>query len=283
MYFGIDVPNYGTYSDPHLLLELAGETEAAGWDGFFIWDHLVRFEDKRIPMADPWIVLAAIAASTERIRLGPMITPLARRRPWKLARETVTLDRLSNGRLILGVGLGARSKIEFAAFGDEGDPKVRAAMLDEGLEVLNGLWSGEPFSYDGEQYQIEEMQFRPGPAQSPRIPIWVAGTWPKKRPFRRAARWDGVFPLGAGQGFLDMMTPDDMRDATAYVREHRSNDAPFDIVHSGITPGQNAAEDVEIVAPYVEVGVTWWLENITPTRGSLEKMRERIRRGPPNI
>lgn len=283
MYFGIDVPNHGSYSDPRLLIELAGEAEKAGWDGFFIWDHLVRWNDSHIPVTDPWIVLAAIAVSTERIRLGPMITPLARRRPWKVARETVTLDHISAGRLILGIGLGSRSTAEFKAFGDEGNPKARAAMLDEGLEVLVGLWSGEAFSYRGKYYQIEETQFRPPPVQSPRIPIWVAGTWPNKRPFRRAARWDGVFPLGVGQGQLDMVTPDVMTQVAAYVMQHRTGDAPFDIVHSGITPGVSKTEDAQIVAPYAALGVTWWLENIHPERGSLQKMRQRVRFGPPKL
>lgn len=281
MNFGIDVPNHSAYGDPGLLIELACEAEDAGWDGFFIWDHLVRWNDRRIPVADPWIVLAAIAVNTARIRLGPMITPLARRRPWKLARETVTLDHLSAGRLILGVGLGARSNAEFKAFGDEGHPKVRAAMLDEGLEVLTGLWRGEAFSYQGEYYQIEETQFRPPPVQSPRIPIWVAGTWPNKRPFRRAARWDGVFPLGAGQSHLEMMAPDEMKEVAAYVMQHRTGDVPIDIVHSGITPGRKRSEDAEIVMPYAALGVTWWLENINPERGSFRKMRERVRFGPP--
>jgi alkanesulfonate monooxygenase SsuD/methylene tetrahydromethanopterin reductase-like flavin-dependent oxidoreductase (luciferase family) len=283
MNFGIDVPNHNAYSDPRLLVQLACEAEAAGWDGFFVWDHLVRWNDRRIPLADPWIALAAIAVKTERICLGPMVTPLTRRRPWKLARETVTLDHLSAGRLVLGIGLGARSDAEFKAFGDEGDPKVRAAMLDEGLAVLAGLWSGETFSYRGEYYQIEETQFRPGPVQFPRIPIWVAGTWPNKRPFRRAARWDGVFPLGVGQGQLDMVTPNVMTEIATYVMEHRTDDAPFDIVHSGITPGDSATEDAQIVAPYAALGVTWWLENINPERGSFQKMRRRVRSGPPKI
>ncbi len=283
MNFGIDVPNHSAYSDPRLLIDLACEAEAAGWDGFFIWDHLVRWNDRRIPVVDSWITLAAIAVKTERIRLGPMITPLSRRRPWKLARETVTLDHLSAGRLILGIGLGARSNAEFGAFGDEGDPKVRAAMLDEGLEVLTGLWTGEAFNYRGKYYQIEETQFRPVPAQSPRIPIWVAGTWPNKRPFRRAARWDGVFPLGVGQSHLGMMTPDVMKEVAAYVKEQRTDDAPFDIVHSGITPGESKTEDAQIVAPYAALGVTWWLENINPERGSFQKMRHRVRFGPPKI
>ena len=283
MNFGIDVPNHGDYSDPGLLVELACEAEAAGWDGFFIWDHLVRWNDRRIPVVDPWIALAAIAVKTEHIRLGPMVTPLARRRPWKVARETVTLDRLSGGRLILGIGLGSRSSAEFKAFGDEGDPKARGAMLDEALEVLAGLWGGEAFSYRGKHYQIEETQFRPGPVQSPRIPIWVAGTWPNKRPFRRAARWDGAFPLGVGQSHVGMMTPGEIKAVIAYVLEQRTDDAPFDIVHSGITPGESMDQDAEIVAPYAALEVTWWLENINPERSSLHTMRHRIRFGPPKI
>jgi len=283
MRFGIDVPNHGPYSDPRLLAELAREAEAAGWDGFFIWDHLVRWNDRRLPVADPWVALAAMASTTERIRLGPMVTPLARRRPWKLARETVTLDHLSGGRLILGVGLGARSEAEFEAFGDEGNPVQRATMLDEGLEVLTGLWSGQPFGYYGIHYQIQETQFVPPPVQSPRIPIWVAGTWPRKRPFRRAANWDGAFPLGAGRSHLDMMTPDEIRQVVAYVKQQRTSPSPFDIVHAGLTPGENTSQDAETVLAYAEAGVTWWLENITPQRGPLETMRERIRSGPPRI
>lgn len=281
MKFAIDVPNHGPYSDPHLLLELAGEAEAAGWDGFFIWDHLVRWNDPSLPLVDPWVALAAIAARTERIRLGPMVTPLARRRPWKVARETVSLDHLSGGRLILGVGLGSRDQAEFTAFGDVGDRKVRAEMLDEGLDILAGLWQGRPFQYQGRRYRLEETLFWPPPVQSPRIPIWVAGTWPNKPPFRRAARWDGVFVQRAGQSQTEMMSPDEIREVRAYIGQFRQTGVPFDIAHAGLLPGRSAAEDAGIAAAYASAGVTWWLEHITPNRGPLEAMQARIRQGPP--
>ena len=283
MKFAIDVPNHAEYSDPHLLVELAVDAEKAGWDGFFIWDHLLKYQDYRIPVADPWIVLSAIALKTERLSIGPMVTPLARRRPWKVARETVTLDHLSGGRLILGVGLGARSRAEFGVFGDEGDPKIRGAMLDEGLEVLSSLWKGEPFVHQGEYYQVEETLFMPQPLQSPRIPIWVAGTWPNKKPFLRSVGWDGAFPLWMGQGHSDMMPVDQMRAVIDYIETCRVDDRAFDIVHLGITPGVDRVEDAKVVKPYQQVGVTWWLENLNPTRGSLEEMRRRIIMGPARV
>lgn len=281
MKFAIDVPNHGPYGDPNLLLELAGEAEAAGWDGFFMWDHLVRRTDPRLPLVDPWVALAAIAARTERIRLGPMVTPLARRRPWKVARETASLDHLSGGRLILGVGLGSADQAEFAAFGDAGERKVRAEMLDEGLDILAGLWQGQPFQYQGRHYRLQETLFLPPPVQSPRIPIWVAGTWPNRPPFRRAARWDGVFVQRAGQSQTEMMSPDEIREARAYIGQFRQAETPFDIAHAGLLPGHSPAEDAAIAASYAAAGVTWWLENITPDRGPLAAMKARIRQGPP--
>lgn len=281
MYFGIDVPNHGPYGDPNLLLELAVEAEAAGWNGFFIWDHLVREEDLRFPVADSWMALAAIATHTQRVRLGPMVTPLARRRPWKVARETVSLDHLSGGRLILGVGLGAHDQAEFTTFGDAGDRKKRAELLDESLEIVTGLWRGEPFEYQGQHYQIQPTQFLPPPLQSPRIPIWLAGGWPNRRPFQRAARWDGVFPLQVGLSHTEMMSPAAIRQVVDYIRSLRNDDTPFDVAHAGLLPGKSPAEDAGLAARYAEAGVTWWLENISLERGSLQEMRRRIRQGPP--
>jgi alkanesulfonate monooxygenase SsuD/methylene tetrahydromethanopterin reductase-like flavin-dependent oxidoreductase (luciferase family) len=281
MKFAVDVPNHGEYSDPKLLLELAIDAENAGWDGFFIWDHILKVQGNRIPVADPWIALSAIAATTERLRIGPMVTPLARRRPWKVARETVTLDHLSGGRLIFGVGLGARSRAEFGVFGDEDDPKVRGEMLDEGLQVLDNLWKGEPFTYQGDYYHVSETTFTPQPVQTPRIPVWVAGTWPNKKPLRRAARWDGAFPLMMEQGFVDMMPVEQISQAAAFLRTCRGDDRPFDLVHLGISPGKDLDVDAQIVKPYRQAGVTWWLENINSTRGSLDEMRQRIITGPP--
>jgi probable F420-dependent oxidoreductase len=285
MRFALYLPPFGDFANPRILVTMAQSAEAAGWDGFFIWDHVAL--DWPGTVVDPWIALAAIAVETKTIRLGPMVTPLPRRRPWKVAREAISLDHLSGGRLALGVGLGILSE-EFENMGDEGDLIVRAGMLDEALEVLTGLWSGEPFSYEGDHYQIREAHFLPKPFQSPRIPIWVAGLWPAKAPFRRAARWDGVFPLNQQDLYQDL-TPEQIREIVAYVGEHRTSSEPFDVLQRGTTPGDNRDKDLETVAAYEGAGATWWLENIHPWRfgwegeGSwpLEAIRDYIRNGPP--
>jgi alkanesulfonate monooxygenase SsuD/methylene tetrahydromethanopterin reductase-like flavin-dependent oxidoreductase (luciferase family) len=276
MLFGVTATNFGDYSDPRLVAELAYEAEDAGWDGFFIWDHITW--PSQDPVADPWITLAAMAARTTRIRLGPMVAAMPRRRPWKVARETVTLDRLSGGRVTLGVGLGFHQREEFEALGEDADPKVRAAKLDEGLEVLTGLWTGKPFTFIGDRYQVRDVAFLPPPVQEPRIPIWVAGAWPVKAPFRRAARWDGVFPMSQDP-FNKPLTPVDVRDVVRFVKEHRTRPDPFDVVRGGRTPGRNSREDADLVIPFAEAGVTWWLES--PLRRTLAELRARIHQGPP--
>lgn len=285
MKFALYMPPFGDFADPHVLMNMAQSAETAGWDGFYIWDHVAL--DWPGTVVDPWIVLAAIASATERIRLGPMVTPLPRRRPWKVAREAVTLDHLSRGRLMLGVGLGILSE-EFEHLGDEGDLKVRAAMLDEGLDVLAGLWSGEPFSFEGDHYHIRNAHFLPKPFQLPRIPICVAGLWPARAPFRRAARWDGVFPLNQRDLYQDL-TPDQIKDIVSCICEHRINNEPFEVLHRGTTNGEDRGRDLEMVAGYEEAGASWWLENIHPWRFGwegegawpLEAMREYILAGPP--
>ena len=205
MLYAIDSPISGDYSDPRLLGELAYLAEQSGWDGFFIWDHL-SLEGTQ-PIVDPWVALSVMAARTERIRIGTAVTPIPRRRPWRLARETASVDRLSGGRLTLGVGLGEPADSEYERFGEDGSLKTRAAKLDEGLDVLTGLWSGEPFSYHGEHFRVEGARFLPRPVQQPRIPIWVGGQWPNRPPWRRAARWDGVYPI-YWQGEVNAMTPE---------------------------------------------------------------------------
>ena len=289
MRYAIDVPNMGPFGDPHLLVDLARDAEQAGWDGFFVWDHLGGRE-WNLPMVDPWIALAAIAAHTSRIRLGTMVTPLPRRRPWKVARETVTLDHLSGGRLILGVGLGSGRASEWADLGEETDFRRRGAMLDEALAILVGLWSAQPFSFRGEHYTVEHAHFLPGPLQQPHIPVWVAGYWPNKAPFRRGARWDGMFPLfpdAEEDARLSMFS-----EAVAFLRAQRGeNPAPFDILHRGVTPGDDPARAAELVAPYAEAGATWWAEAIHPQRSGvgwdgvwpLDVLRERVRQGPPRL
>jgi alkanesulfonate monooxygenase SsuD/methylene tetrahydromethanopterin reductase-like flavin-dependent oxidoreductase (luciferase family) len=288
MRYGILIPPFGPCADLTVLTSLAVDAEAAGWDGFFLWDDITSGDP--MPIADPWIAMAAIAVRTRTLRLGAMVTPLARRRPWKVAREAITLDHLSQGRLAVGVGLGA-SKSEFDDLGEEADPKVRAAMLDEGLDILAGLWRGEPFHYAGAHYHIRQAQFLPRPVQTPRIPIWVGGFWPGKAPFRRAARWDGVFPLGRGISMAEMLTPENVRAMLSFVREQRAEaglaDKPFDVVHSGISTGTDQQADASLAQAYADVGVTWWLEHLAPDRWPaesewpLESMRQRIHQGPP--
>jgi alkanesulfonate monooxygenase SsuD/methylene tetrahydromethanopterin reductase-like flavin-dependent oxidoreductase (luciferase family) len=275
--YGFITPNFDYCGDVHVLVDLAREAEDAGWDGFFVWDHLQFLE--REPNADPWIALAAIAASTERIRLGPLITPVPRRHVAKLARETVTLDHLSRGRLIFGAGAGAPELPEYTAFGDSGDAKTRAAMLDEGLAALAALWSGEPVRLCGEHVRVETPGFG-RPVQGPRIPVWVAGSWPNKRPLRRAARWDGVVPVAKGVAGGKVVRPDDLRELVAYVRRHRESDDAFDFIQFGAT---KSAADTEKVKAYAAAGATWWIESIMTWFTPLEGARSRIREGPPRL
>lgn len=271
MKYGVFLPNFGPFGEVDRLIMLATAAEDAGWDGFFLWDHLL-FDGHERPVADPWVALAAVAVATESLRIGTVITPVPRRRPWKLARETTTLDQLSGGRLTLGVGLGFPPELEFGTFGEEVDGRRRADMLDEGLEVLDGLWSGEPFSFQGEHYTVGETTFD-RPVQRPRIPIWCAGWWPNRRPFRRAARWDGVAPElvgGATPG------PEDVRAIHTYVGEHRESDAPFDIVVNGHTDEAEPSR----MAEYEDAGATWWLERFDPDRlYSFDEALGRIKAG----
>jgi alkanesulfonate monooxygenase SsuD/methylene tetrahydromethanopterin reductase-like flavin-dependent oxidoreductase (luciferase family) len=279
MKFGIDTPHFGPFGDASLLADLAYETEQSGWDGFFIWDHMMMWEPA--PMVDPWIALALVATRTKRIRFGAMVTPVARRHPWKLARETVTLDRISGGRLLFGAGLGTDLWGEMSAFGTPTDDRARAASLDEGLEILTGLWTGKPFSFSGHHFDLKEVQFLPAPVQSPRIPIWIGGAWPKaRRPFRRAARFDGVIPI---TGDLNTsLTPSDLRAMSAYIKLHRTSTAPFDIVCSGQTPGISREQDRAIAAPLAQAGATWFLESASPFK-SFDDFRARLRQGPPQL
>ncbi|GCE46626.1 luciferase-like monooxygenase [Thermosporothrix hazakensis] len=276
MHFAINLPNFAQFSDTRALAELAREAEAAGWDGFFLWDHILYFPaglEPPVPMADPWIALTAVALNTSRIKFGPMVTPLPRRRPWKVAREALTLDHLSQGRLILGVGLGSDRNREFEGFGEEADPKTQGAMLDEGLAILNGLWSGEPFSFEGTHYHIRDIQFAPRPLQQPRIPIWLAGFWPHPRPFRRAAAWDGVTPLSRER----TLTPEDIHEIITFMQRHRQHTAPFDVMAS-LYIGRDERTP-EIIAAYEAAGTTW-LQSCFTWNHSLEEVRAHIRRGP---
>jgi alkanesulfonate monooxygenase SsuD/methylene tetrahydromethanopterin reductase-like flavin-dependent oxidoreductase (luciferase family) len=282
MRYAVNVPNFEDYSDVRTVAGLAADAEAAGWDGFFVWDHLAFVKAWKLRVADPWMLLTGVALATERLRLGPMVTPVPRRRPWKLARETVTLDRLSGGRLVLGVGLGEPPEDEYGSFGEPTDPVVRAAMLDEGLEVLTRLWSGETVSFEGRHYRVEEVAFQPTPVQQPRIPIWVAGAWPRRGPLRRAARFDGSCPLKVDAGGeLVVLEPGDVRELRAVVDRHREDPAaPFDVMLGGATPEDPAAARA-MLEPLAEAGVTWWQETADPRETDLDTFRARIRKGPP--
>lgn len=246
---GIFLAPFDELVDPRLLAELAQLAEARGWDGFFLWDH-IRYRAPVRAVADPWVALATIAYATSRLRLGPMVTPLARRRVQKLARETVTLDHLSAGRLTLGVGLGSDRSDEFGPFGDAADPRERARLLDEGLARLAEFWGGE---------------FEPPPVQRPRIPVWVASRWPNRRPLRRAARWDGLFPI-------ELPGPDELATLVAEVGALRDGDgAPFDFVIE-VSPGDD-------LGPWEEAGATWVLSGFDPEPHEAE-VRELIEAGP---
>src|SRR5437763_15281634 len=226
----VGLPNVGDYGDPVLLVDLAKRAEGSGWDGVFIWDH-VAYRERGWPVAEPYVTVSAIAAVTSRIRLGVMVSALARRRPWKFARETATLDVLSGGRLLVGIGLGSQAHEEFAAFGEDPDPRVRAARIDEGLEVLTGLWSGKPFAFQGQHFRVQETVFLPRPHQRPRPPIWIAGRWPARPPFCRAARFDGVFPTFQGVEHDQRPTPDQLLAVVEYARSQRDPaDGGFNVV-----------------------------------------------------
>ncbi|MHA3962139.1 MAG: LLM class flavin-dependent oxidoreductase [Candidatus Thorarchaeota archaeon SMTZ1-45] len=283
MKYGINIPNFGWFGDIHLLVDIAIVVEDAGWDGFFLWDHLLVFkqEDMVTKFVDPWIALSAVACQTNKIRLGPLITPLPRRRPWKVAREAVSLDYLSNGRILLGVGIGAPPDAEFDYFGEASDTKIRAQKLDEGLDIITGLWSGKPFSYKGQHYQLEEMTFLPKPKQQPRIPIWVGGGVPNKAPFRRAAHYDGVAPVHSK--WPELVTPTLLDDVLEIILSERKDLENYDVVVCGETTGNDSAIDREKIEQWTQAGATWFLEDIHGLRAEVAELRERIQAGPPEV
>jgi alkanesulfonate monooxygenase SsuD/methylene tetrahydromethanopterin reductase-like flavin-dependent oxidoreductase (luciferase family) len=274
MRYGINVPNFGEYHDPNVISKLAKMAELFGWDGFFIWDHILG----EMPIGDATVLLTTIASRTNKIKFGAMITPLARRRPWKVAREMASIDQLSNGRLIMGVGLG-NPPTEFETFGESSDNMIRARKLDEALEIIIGLWAKENFNYKGEFFTIENATFFPRPQQEPRIPIWVGGFWPNKAPMRRAARFEGAYPA---RDWPESLTTDDLQEIISYIQKHRTSSGNYDIIAGGSTPN-NTKKGAEIVESWVNAGATWWSEDINSWRGSLDKMLERIKAGPPRI
>lgn len=260
---GLFVAPFDALSEPRVLAGLAADAERAGWDGVFVWDHLLYADPVRA-IADPWISCAAIACATTRILFGPMVTPLPRRRPQVLARQAVTLDRLSGGRLVLGFGLGDDGPGELSCFGDEVDPRRRGSMLDEGLEVLQGLLSGETVEHDGKHVQARGVQFLPTPTRP--IPIWIAGRWPNAAPLRRAARFDGAF-------LISVPGPDDLGDVQQRLAAHRNPDAVTCELVVDLPP--DADPD-----PWAAAGASWVLTRIGPYDIDLDEARRVALAGP---
>jgi alkanesulfonate monooxygenase SsuD/methylene tetrahydromethanopterin reductase-like flavin-dependent oxidoreductase (luciferase family) len=278
MQYGFIIPK----GDPRTVAELAHEVEESGWDGAFYWDGMSLSGEWAGDVYDPWVVMAAMAMRTERVRLGAIVTPPSRRRPWKLARETMTLDHLSHGRLIVPVGLGAVDDQGFGNVGEATERKTRAELLDESLDILTGLWSGEPFSFEGEHYRFGEMTFRPTPAQLPRPPIWVVGAWPRTRSMERALRYDGILPnFIEPDGSQGEGTPERYAALAAYAVEHRTTTDPFDIVVDGVTPADDPAAAAAQVRPFAEAGGTWWIESPWSAPNEVPDLRRRIAAGPP--
>lgn len=274
---GIAVPNFG--EDPAGLIDLGVAAERAGFDGYFLWDHIVFSNaDDGPALLDPWLVLAVVAAKTNRIKLGTMVTPVPRRRPWQLARETTTLDRLSGGRVILGVGIGSPSYADFALLGEPSGRRERADRLDEGLDVLTGLWSGERFSYAGEHFRIDPVRFTPTPLQRPRIPVWVAGVLPNQRPIKRAARWDGFVPIRFGEGGLVRPSAEDIEQVRGQIEAARGDlDGYHLVVWAEVAKAP--AEVAELAGPYARAGATWWIETARPGPDWWPGIQERVAAG----
>ena len=283
MLFSVNVPCFGDFADPRAVARVATAAEEAGWDGLFVWDHLVHGFHGNRPFADPWMLLTAAALSTSRLRLGTLVTPVARRRPQALARQVATLDALTGGRVTLGVGLGGPIDDEYGRFGDTTDPVVLAARLDEGLSLLQSFWSGSAVHHEGPHYTVRDVTLLPATVQQPRVPIWVAGVWPHRPPMRRAARWDGVVPLFESAQYGVVPPLEDVRAMLSYVGEQRGSLAGFDVVLGGLTAPESAAD---IVGPFAEAGATWWDERQLqrgPDIDSLDAVLRRVEAGPPTL
>ena len=257
-----------------MAVRLARAAEAAGWEAFFVWDHLGFV--RGVPSGDPWVILSAVAASTTRLKLGLAVTPLARRRPQVVANAMASLDLLSGGRAIFGAGLGGAPE-EFTAFGEPGDREGRAAMLDEGLRILDGLWSGE--TRYPPRAALRRRGGLPGaaPAPAPSHPIWIGGEGPPA--LRRAARWDGwLAPATSHDGTPTMAkSPERIAEMVAEIRRHRTTDAPFEVA----IDGYSEAADPGLPRAYGAAGATWWLESIHDVRGPLDEVMARVKAGPP--
>lgn len=272
--FGLSVATLGDFGDPRLVMRFAQQAEAAGWEALFVWDHLAYVWG--VPVGDPWVILSAVAATSKKLLLGTAVTPLPRRRLQTLAQTVVTLDQLSEGRVVLGLGLGGVPE-EYEAFGEPGEARVRGAMLDEGLPLLDRLLRGETVMHAGEHYTLNGVTLQPGPQQQPRPPIWVGGE--SRAALRRAARYDGWVFSGDDENAQMVKSAAQVAEMVAIIRGARESAGPYAVAMTGVS----APGDGELVARYAEAGVNWWLESIHGLRGSAEEMAARIAAGPPAL
>lgn len=272
MKYAIEIVPFGEMGEPRNILRLAQEAEISGWEGVFLWDHLAYAFGW--PGVDPWIALAAVAASTQKIRLGVDVTPLPRRRPQVLALTLASLDLLSHGRVIFGAGLGGTNE-EYEAFGEPSNMKLRAEKLDEGLDILNLLMSGETVNHIGKHYTVKNVSFSPRPIQQPRIPIWIGGE--SQAALRRASRWDGWVIPGIDQDRNVVISPFQLSQRVESFHKHRGSPQHFDVAISGCSePGEGS-----LSGEYSSAGATWWLESLFGLRGSVDDMLKRVQAGPP--
>lgn len=274
----------GEENVPRFLLELAVKAEEAGWKAFLLWDHL--FFPWVVPMADPWTVLAAASSMTKRIKLGTTVTPITRRRPQVLAKQLATLDHLSNGRVVLGAGLGGDGKSgdagrEFSAFGEESRYTVLAEKADEALEIITGLWTGAPFTFKDRHYTVDDVTLQPAPVQKPRIPIWIGGN--SAGALRRAAKYDGWTTGGPCPSAGDPgLTLEEVHERFERIMRYRNTGEPFDVSYALEFP-DDGEEMEELVSGAESVGVTWMLESIFGLRFNGDQALERVRQGPPDL
>jgi alkanesulfonate monooxygenase SsuD/methylene tetrahydromethanopterin reductase-like flavin-dependent oxidoreductase (luciferase family) len=275
--FGI-VTSTGSIDD---YVTMAKEAESHGWDGVFAWDDIVI---EPVPVFDPWVTLGAMAMVTERVTLGAMVFSVARRRPWKVARESITLDNLSNGRFVMPVGFGGEWDGGYSRVNtDQPDRRSRREKVDECLEILELAWSGEPFDFSGKHYQCQDLQFLPKPVAQPRIPVWTVGAWPHDRSLARSARWDGIIAAdrSPGVGEFDPVSPETIAAIRAWMQDHRESMADFDIIVEGETSGRDHAANQDRLGPLAEAGATWWIESHWGEGVTADTLLDRIRHGPP--
>jgi alkanesulfonate monooxygenase SsuD/methylene tetrahydromethanopterin reductase-like flavin-dependent oxidoreductase (luciferase family) len=268
--YGIALPTGGECGDPRFVLELARLAEAAAWDGIFLEDYVWYQGDPSIATCNTWAALAAMAVATERVMLGVEVVALPRRRPWNVAREAAAIDQLSAGRLVVGFAAGDTGDPGFTHVAEPTADRTRAELLDEGLAIIAGLWSGEPFSFEGKHYTVREVTFAPRPLQEPRPQIWIGGGYPNPRAIERALRWDGSCLYMRDGGHLTAAAARDLRA--------RAGARPFTIAAGGQPRRDDWDDEREQIGALADAGADWWVEWVPP--GERGEMHAAVRRGP---